>query len=83
MGVIRKIVVPKMGLILEKVVIKKWAKREGENFRQGEPLFEVEADKAAMEIEAPFSGRLIRILVKEGEEISILAPVAEAEVGEE
>jgi pyruvate dehydrogenase E2 component (dihydrolipoamide acetyltransferase) len=81
--VIRKIVVPKMGLILEKVVVRKWLRREGESFKKGEPLLEIEADKAAMEIEAPFSGSLVKILAREGEEVPILSPVAEAEVVEE
>ena len=40
-----------------------WRKREGDRVRQGEILFEVETDKATMEVEAPVAGTLRRILV--------------------
>ena len=40
-----------------------WRKREGDRVRQGEILFEVETDKATMEVEAPAAGTLRRILV--------------------
>ena len=37
-----------------------WRKREGDRVRQGEILFEVETDKATMEVEAPVAGTLRR-----------------------
>jgi len=40
-----------------------WRKREGERVEQGEILFEVETDKATMEVESPAAGTLRRILV--------------------
>jgi pyruvate dehydrogenase E2 component (dihydrolipoamide acetyltransferase) len=43
---------------------------------KGEPLFEMETDKAAVEVEAPFSGRLARIIAQEGATVPILAPIA-------
>jgi pyruvate dehydrogenase E2 component (dihydrolipoamide acetyltransferase) len=41
-----------------------WHKKEGERVEKGEVLFEVETDKANMEIEAPVSGIVRRILLK-------------------
>jgi pyruvate dehydrogenase E2 component (dihydrolipoamide acetyltransferase) len=42
-------------------------------------LFEVETEKIVNDIEATFSGKLIKILVKEGNTVAVLTPVAEAE----
>lgn len=43
-----------------------WLKREGDSVTSGEPLVEVETDKAQVEIEAPASGVLGKILVPAG-----------------
>ena len=83
MSHIEQIVIPKMGLIVEEVTIKRWLKKEGDIFKKGEPLLEVEAEKATNEVEAPFTGKLLRILAKEGEVVRVGSPVAEAEILEE
>ena len=49
-----------------------WRKREGESVAAGEILFEVETDKATMEVESPASGIVRKVLIGEGE----TAPVA-------
>jgi pyruvate/2-oxoglutarate dehydrogenase complex dihydrolipoamide acyltransferase (E2) component len=54
----------------------RWLKREGEDVAQGEPLVEVEADKANHEIEAPVSGRIESIVAEEGDEIKVGATMA-------
>jgi len=46
--------------------IVKWLKREGEQVAKGEPLFEVETEKATVEVEAPASGVLGKILASDG-----------------
>jgi 2-oxoglutarate dehydrogenase complex dihydrolipoamide succinyltransferase (E2) component len=48
-----------------------WLKQVGESVDAGEPLLEVETDKANVEVPSPHSGTLLRILVPEGE----VAPV--------
>lgn len=77
------VVMPALGLTVEKGVIVKWLKKEGEAVVKGEPLFEVEADKVATEVESPATGILSRILVSVGVEVPILTVVAViAEAGE-
>jgi pyruvate dehydrogenase E2 component (dihydrolipoamide acetyltransferase) len=49
-----------------------WRKREGDRVEAGEILFEVETDKATMEVEASTSGFVRKILIGEG----MTAPVA-------
>lgn len=57
-----KVQMPMLGLTMSEGVIRCWSKREGESVQQGEPLFEIETDKATLEVEAPASGVLLKIL---------------------
>jgi pyruvate dehydrogenase E2 component (dihydrolipoamide acetyltransferase) len=58
---------PRLGQGMESGTIVKWLKAEGETVEKGEPLFEVDTDKATQEVEAETSGVLLRIAVAEGE----------------
>ena len=51
--------------------VVKWLKREGEPVVAGEPIVEVEAEKANHELEAPVSGTLAEIVAVEGDEIAV------------
>jgi pyruvate dehydrogenase E2 component (dihydrolipoamide acetyltransferase) len=66
---------PKLSPTMETGTIVHWLKSEGDAVRAGEVLFEVETDKAVMEVEAPDSGTLGSILVCEGEETPVLQVV--------
>jgi pyruvate dehydrogenase E2 component (dihydrolipoamide acetyltransferase) len=71
-----EVVLPALGLTVEKGTILKWLKREGDTVTKGESLYEVEADKVTTEVESPASGVLRKILVPEGIEVPILTVVA-------
>jgi len=71
-----EVVIPALGLTVEKGTILKWIKREGDSVSKGESLYEVEADKVTTEVESPASGILKKILIPEGVEVPILTPVA-------
>ena len=58
-----------------------WLKREGETVAEGEPIVEVEAEKANHEIEAPVSGRIESIVAEEGDEIKVGATLAIIDTG--
>jgi pyruvate dehydrogenase E2 component (dihydrolipoamide acetyltransferase) len=62
-----EIIIPKVGEITTEVRILRWIKAEGETVKQGEPLLEIETDKATVEIESDVDGILERILVTDGE----------------
>lgn len=51
---------------MEEGSILKWFKREGEAVGEDELLFEMETDKAVVEVAAPASGVVLRILATEG-----------------
>ena len=60
--------------------VQSWLKRVGDRVEAGEPLVEVETDKATEEVEAPVSGTIADILVVEGDEVkvdSVLAIIEE------
>ena len=71
-----EVVIPALGLTVEKGTILRWMKKEGEGVTKGESIYEVEADKVTTEVESPASGVLKKILVPEGVEVPILTPVA-------
>jgi pyruvate dehydrogenase E2 component (dihydrolipoamide acetyltransferase) len=70
-----EVVMPAMGLTVEKGIIVKWLKKEGDAVTKGEPIFEVEADKITTEVEASATGILARIIVGEGIEVPITTVV--------
>jgi pyruvate/2-oxoglutarate dehydrogenase complex dihydrolipoamide acyltransferase (E2) component len=62
-----------------------WRKHEGDAVEAGEPILEVEADKANYEIESPVAGTLSTIVAAQGDEIAvgeILAIIDPAAAGE-
>jgi len=59
--------------------IVKWLKAEGDRVIQGEPLVEVETAKASACVEAPVSGKLVRVLVREGDTAEVAQVLAEIE----
>jgi len=78
-----EVVLPALGLTVEKGIIIKWLKKEGEKVNKGESLYEVETDKVTTEVESPASGILRKILVPEGVEVPILTVVAVITDGKE
>ena len=58
---------PRLGQGMESGTIVKWLKSEGDSVEKGEPLYELDTDKVTQEVEADFSGVLLKIAVSEGE----------------
>jgi pyruvate dehydrogenase E2 component (dihydrolipoamide acetyltransferase) len=51
--------------------IVRWLKAEGEPVVKGEPVAEIETDKATVELEAPASGRLVNVVARDGDEVPV------------
>jgi pyruvate dehydrogenase E2 component (dihydrolipoamide acetyltransferase) len=71
-----EVVLPRLGLTQDDGTVVRWFKVEGSPVTKGEPLFEVMTDKATLEVEAPASGVLLRILVAEGGTVPVATPIA-------
>lgn len=70
------IIMPKQGLQMTEGMITAWLVQEGQEVKEGEPLFEMETDKLAITIDATASGTLLKILCEEGETAEVAAPIA-------
>src|SRR2546421_10426220 len=75
------VILPALGMSQETGKIVQWLKAEGEQVAKGEPLAEIETDKATVEIEAPADGVLAHVSATAGDDVpvgrviaSILAP---------
>ena len=68
---------PRLSDSMETGKILRWLKKEGDEVKKGEPLVEIESDKANIEVEAYASGKLSRIVVQEGDSAPIGAVIAE------
>lgn len=71
-----EVIIPALGVVVEKVKILKWFKLEGDRVKEGEPLLEIESDKVTMEIPSPATGILGCILYNAGTEVPITQVVA-------
>ena len=60
---------PALGQARDAGRLVRWLKREGDLVTRGEPLLEVETEKTVVEVEAPGSGVLSGVRVREGEEV--------------
>lgn len=70
-----EVIMPKVDMDMASGKIVSWHVAEGKAVSKGEPLFDIETDKAAMEIEAPADG-ILQHTASEGMEIPIGAPCA-------
>ncbi len=71
-----ELVVPTMGEGIVEVRIVAFAKQPGDEVAKDEVLYELEHDKAAFEMESPWSGVLSHWLVCEGDTVAVGSPVA-------
>jgi len=71
-----KVIMPQAGQDLETGVVKRWLRAEGDQVTQGEPLVQIETEKINLDVEAPASGVLLRILVPNETETAIFSTIA-------
>jgi len=71
-----KIPVPKLGQSEETVTIESWRVKEGDQIKKGDVLFEVETDKAVLEVESQFEGYLLKIIIPAGKPVPVMSTAA-------
>lgn len=72
----KKIVIQRKGQTMKEGTIGRWLKKDGDNVRAGEALYELEYDKAACEVEAPADG-ILHIWKEEGSTLPVGTTIAE------
>jgi pyruvate dehydrogenase E2 component (dihydrolipoamide acetyltransferase) len=70
------VVMPALEIAQETGKLLSWLKKEGEAVVKGEPLLEIETDKAVMEVESPGDGILAGIRVQAGSEVPVGRTIA-------
>lgn len=66
---------PKLSDTMTVGTLVKWLKKEGDDVKTGDMLAEVETDKATMELESFFDGKLLKIFVADGSQVAIGDPL--------
>lgn len=69
---------PQLALGSDDVTVRGWLISPGDSFSAGDALLEIETDKATMEVEAPFDGRLATVACEEGDTIEVGAVIGYA-----
>src|SRR3954466_6420176 len=66
-----QIKMPDLATTAEEVTIIRWLVEVGSPVRLGEPLLEIETDKAAMDVEAVAAGTLKEVFAAAGDQVSV------------
>ena len=73
---VHKIILPKQGLQMTEGVITQWLKQEGDEVKEGEPLFEMETDKLSIVIDSTATGTVLKLLYEEGDMVPVTETIA-------
>ncbi|HWH44293.1 MAG TPA: biotin/lipoyl-containing protein, partial [Thermoleophilaceae bacterium] len=78
-----EVVMPRLSDSMEEGTVLKWLVEVGGEVRRGEPLVEIETDKANMTYDADADGVLVEVFAQEGDTLPVGAPIARiGEAGE-
>lgn len=70
------VVMPALEMAQETGKLISWLKKEGDTVAKGEPLLEIETDKAVMEVESPGDGVLAGVKAEAGAEVPVGRTIA-------
>ena len=70
------IVMPRQGNSVESCVLLKWRVKEGDEVGPKTIVADVETDKASFEVEAGFSGTVLKLVRTEGDDVPVMEPIA-------
>jgi len=62
---------PALGMAQETGTLVRWLKGEGDSVQEGEPIAEIQTDKATEELQARASGMLSGLLAREGDDVPV------------
>ncbi len=71
-----EIIIPKLGESVIEATITRWLKSVGDHITEDEAVAEIATDKVDSEISSPFTGKLLKIIVQEGETAAVGKPIA-------
>ncbi len=71
-----EVILPKVDMDMSHGILAVWHVGEGQLVQKGAALFDIETDKAAMEVEAPATGVLHNITAKPGDRVAVGSVIA-------
>jgi pyruvate dehydrogenase E2 component (dihydrolipoamide acetyltransferase) len=71
-----EVILPKVDMDMASGTISRWLVKDGDKVAKGATIFEIETDKATMEVESPGDGTIGRISAKEGAVVPVGVAVA-------
>src|SRR3954469_25975638 len=74
-----ELTMPKMGDAMEEGTVLRWLKSEGDPIAEEEAIAEIQTEKATIEVPSYESGKLVKILVPEGQTVPVGTPIAQYE----
>ncbi|MDD4557322.1 MAG: dihydrolipoamide acetyltransferase family protein [bacterium] len=69
-------IMPLLAETMDEGTIARWMVKEGDTVKRGDPIVEVETDKANMEVVAVASGVILKIVASEGTTVPVYEPIA-------
>ncbi|MEP7284496.1 MAG: dihydrolipoamide acetyltransferase family protein [Chloroflexota bacterium] len=76
------VVLPNLGFGMEEGRLISWLKKSGDRVRKGEPIAEIESDKATVELESVVDGVIAEIMVAPDTVVPVNTVLARIQVGE-
>lgn len=73
----KNVVMPSLKENMKEGVLCAWLKEEGEAYKKGDVLFEVETEKVVSQVKADCDGVILKKLAEEGDSVEVNATVAE------
>jgi pyruvate dehydrogenase E2 component (dihydrolipoamide acetyltransferase) len=71
-----EVLMPRQGQSVESCIIIGWKVKEGDEVTEGQPLCEVETDKATFEVESPAAGTMLGIFYPDDADVEVLKVIA-------
>jgi pyruvate dehydrogenase E2 component (dihydrolipoamide acetyltransferase) len=71
-----EVIMPKVDMVMETGTFVEWLKKEGEHVNKGDPLFVIDTDKAAIEMESPGDGILAGVRANKNDVIPVTEIIA-------
>jgi pyruvate dehydrogenase E2 component (dihydrolipoamide acetyltransferase) len=71
-----EVIMPKVDMVMETGTLMEWLKKEGDVVCKGDPLYVINSDKAAIELESPADGILAGITAQPGDVVPVTEVIA-------
>ena len=71
-----EVLLPQWDMGMSEGTISSWLKAVGDEVAEDEPLAEVEAEKVEETLESPAAGRIVEIIIQEGQTVEVRTVIA-------